>query len=694
MFVFKAAVLGAGTMGGQIAQTIAAAGIPVVMKDISPELVHAGLEEARNVTSGQINKLAQKGKITEQQASQQIEEIVGRIHGSTSYEGFGDVDFVIEAVPEKMAIKQAVFAELDAATPGHAILASNTSSLSITEIGEATLRPDKVVGFHYFYPASVMPLIEIVEGEETSAETVAAALTFAQAIRKQPIACAEVPGFVVNRILNSGTSEIWREQEQKKLSIKAIDEGVGAAGVIPMGPYFLVNLLGLDTVLHVAEHLADSYGSERFYVPKGMQKLVAEGKLGAKSGGDGFYSPSGDPNLPGDAQPDVDELVQLLVLKTFVEACLVLEEGVATHRDIDFGLMAGAGLDPRRGLLPPFMKADVEGLDVILERLENAHERHGERFAPPTILRRLVAQGRLGQKSGQGFYAYPQPDAQQPEGAEVVKLQTIRAAGGDPASGAAAVGAGGAGAGDGEGGVAIAWLANGQMNSIAPQVIEDLGKVWRHVKDSGIRALVIASSNPMLFSAGADIKAFTAMDEAGGEQLINSAHALLREIETSGVATIAAVNGLAFGGGCELAMACDVRLAARCAIFGQPEIKLGIIPGFGGTQRLPRLVGENKALEMNLIGDPLTADEAYEYGLVNRVLDDHELLDAALAWARKLAGQAPLAVEQIKRVSAAGELDAGIEAEKQGFDAVFRSQDAREGIGAFLGKRAPRWTGK
>jgi 3-hydroxyacyl-CoA dehydrogenase len=299
MFVFKAAVVGAGTMGGQIAQTIAAAGIPVVLKDISEELVRAGLDEARNVTAGQVGKLVEKGKLTVEQGDAQIEEIVGRIHGTTAYEGFGEVDFVIEAVPERMEIKQAVFAELDAATPGHAILASNTSSLSITEIGEATLRPERVVGFHYFYPASIMPLIEIVEGEETSPQTVTAAVTFAQAIRKQPIACAEVPGFVVNRILNSGTSEIWREQEERGLSIKLIDEGVGAAGVITMGPYFLVNLLGLDTVLHVAEHLAESYGPERFYVPKGMQKLVSEGKLGAKTGGDGFYSPAGEPNLPG-----------------------------------------------------------------------------------------------------------------------------------------------------------------------------------------------------------------------------------------------------------------------------------------------------------------------------------------------------------------------------------------------------------
>ncbi len=680
MFVFKAAVVGAGTMGGQIAQTIAAAGFPVVLKDISEELVQAGIDEARNVTAGQVGKLVERGKLTAEQGDAQIAEIVGRIEGTTSYAGFGDVDFVIEAVPERMEIKQAVFAELDAATPGHAILASNTSSLSITEIGEATLRSDKVVGFHYFYPAAVLPLIEVIEGDETSQETLTAAVTFAQAIRKQPIVCAEVPGFVVNRILNAGTSEIWRAQEEQGLSIKLIDEGVGAANVVPMGPYFLVNLLGLDTVLHVAEHLAESYGDERFYVPKGMQKLVAQGKLGAKTGGEGFYNPQGEPNLEGDGEPDVPALVELLTLKTFVEACLVLEEGVATHRDIDFGLMAGAGLDPRRGLMPPFMRADAEGLDTILERLESAQERHGERFAPPTILRRLVAQGRLGQQSGQGFYAYPRPDVDDSVGGapddaapptQVVKLET-RADG-----------------------VAIAWLANGQMNAIAPAVIEDLGKVWAQVKaaDPPVHALVIASSNPFLYSAGADIKAFTQLDEAGVRKLVDDAHALFRELGSERIATIAAVNGLAFGGGCELAMACDLRIVARSAIFGQPEIKLGIIPGFGGTQRLPRLVGQSKALEMNLIGDPMLAEEAYEYGLASAVVDDHELLDTALSWARRLAGQAPLALEQIKRVSAAGDLDEGIAAEKAGFTTAFASADAREGIAAFLGKRAPRFKG-
>src|SRR3989454_3747531 len=197
----------------------------------------------------------------------------------------------------------------------------------------------------------------------------------------------------------------------------------------------------------------------------------------------------------------------------------------------------------------------------------------------------------------------------------------------------------------------------------------------------------------MLFCAGADIKAFTTMDAERGRKLVETTHALMRGMERSRVATIAAVNAIAYGGGNELAMACDVRVAAESALFGQPEINLGIIPGFGGTQRLPRLVGESKALEMNLTGDPILADEAFELGLANRVVEDHELLDTALAWARKLAAQAPLALAQIKRVSGVGDLQQGLAAEQQAFATVFASEDAREGIAAFLAKRSPRFRG-
>jgi 3-hydroxyacyl-CoA dehydrogenase len=291
MFVFKAAVVGAGTMGGEIAQVIAAADIPVVLKDVDQRFVDAGLEKAREVTQGQLAKLVAKERLTQEQAEAQAEELLGRIQGTLDYDGFGDVDFVIEAVPEKMEIKQAVFADLDAATPGHAILASNTSGLSISEIGDATERPDKVVGFHFFWPASYMRLVEVVEGDETSAETAQAAANFAQAIRKTPIRCGECPGFVVNRILGSLASEMWRYQDESGVSVEEIDAYVQEHKLAPMGPFRLSDMTGLDTTLKVAHDLRDAYG-DRFHVHAAMERLVADGHLGQKTG-KGFYEYGG-----------------------------------------------------------------------------------------------------------------------------------------------------------------------------------------------------------------------------------------------------------------------------------------------------------------------------------------------------------------------------------------------------------------
>jgi enoyl-CoA hydratase/3-hydroxyacyl-CoA dehydrogenase len=355
-------------------------------------------------------------------------------------------------------------------------------------------------------------------------------------------------------------------------------------------------------------------------------------------------------------------LVERFSLKALVECCLVLEEGVAGIKDIDIGMMAGAGILPG-----PFARADEMGLDVALEALERAQSEWGEWFEPPLILRRLVAQGRLGKKTGQGFFPYPQPD--QGEQRESVLLET-------------------------RGDAAIAWLNRPPTNALSPQLINELNEVWESVEGKA-RALVIASSNPFTFSAGADIKAFTSMDpEKEGRELVERVHSFARSMERSRTVTIAAVNSIAFGGGCELAMSCDFRIAADSATFGQPEINLGIIPGFGGTQRLPRLVGEGKALEMNLTGTPIGSWEALRVGLVNQVVPDHELFDTAMSWARKMAQQPPIAIEQIKQVSHRPDLDEGLRAEGEAFATAFGSEDAKEGIGAFLGKRTPKFQGK
>src|SRR3954463_6599007 len=253
-----------------------------------------------------------------------------------------------------------------------------------------------------------------------------------------------------------------------------------------------------------------------------------------------------------------DTLVERSQLKALVEACLVVEEGVAGTKDVDIGMMAGAGVMPG-----PFARADERGLDDVLEALERAQAEWGDSFEPPALLRRLVNQGRLGQKAGQGVFPYPQPDGGQER--ETIALET-------------------------RGDVAIVWLNRPPANPLSPQVIKELSALWEEI-DGKLRAVIFASSNIFTFSAGADIKEFTKMTpDEEGRDLIESGHRFMRSMEQSRTATIAAVNSIAYGGGCELSMACDFRVAAESASFGQPEINLGIIPGFGGTQRLPRLV--------------------------------------------------------------------------------------------------------
>ena len=323
----------------------------------------------------------------------------------------------------------------------------------------------------------------------------------------------------------------------------------------------------------------------------------------------------------------------------------------------------GAGIMP--GPFAPRRRARARrGRSQALERAE---QEWGDALEPPLILRRLVNQGRLGKKSGQGFFPYPQPDAEQ---RETVALET-------------------------RGDIAILWLNRPPANPLSPQVIKELADLWKKVDGKAARD-VIASSNIFTFSAGADIKEFTKMDAPTGRRAARGRARFMSAMEKSRTVTIAAVNSLAFGGGCELAMACDFRIAAESATFGQPEINLGIIPGFGGTQRLPRLVGEGKALEMNLRGD---ADRrlrgASSFGLVNQVVPDHELFDTALSWARKLAEQAPLAIEQIKQVSAQRRPRRGPRGRgARRSPTAFGSEDAKEGIGAFLGKRQPKFQGK
>jgi enoyl-CoA hydratase len=244
-----------------------------------------------------------------------------------------------------------------------------------------------------------------------------------------------------------------------------------------------------------------------------------------------------------------------------------------------------------------------------------------------------------------------------------------------------------------EGPVAVATIDHPPVNAISGSVVAGLAEALAACEgDPGCRALVLTGAGPKFFSAGADITEF-----GGGAEGLGGAMDLTLRFERSRLPVIAAVNGVAFGGGCELSLACDLRICSSNARFGQPEIKLGIIPGWGGTQRLPRLIGRAAAMELLLTGDPIDAERALELRLVTEVVPAEDLRSAALRWAGMLAAQAPLALAATKRAVLEGAplpIDQALAVEQREFAALFSTEDAAEGIGAFLQKRAPQFKGR
>ncbi|MFQ5945165.1 MAG: 3-hydroxyacyl-CoA dehydrogenase [Anaerolineae bacterium] len=409
MYIFKAGVVGAGTMGAEIAQVISFSGLPVALVDVDRSALDRGMERIKGIYQRRVDR----GKMDRRTMAERMDLIsVGTDHGALA-----DADIVIEAIPEELDLKREAFRMLDGLCSPTALLASNTSALSVSELGAASGRPEKLVGMHFFFPAHIMKLVEVVPGLETSQDTVDTTVGFAESLRKIPVVVQECPGFVVNRLLLPFLNEATYCLQEEAATAGEIDDAIVGFGM-PMGPFTLADALGLDVAWSVAQTLYEAYG-ERMAPALLLRRLVEAGRTGEKSGA-GFYGYAGELEEP------LEEMIQAVQEETGIagtefklERCLYpmvneasrcVQERIAEASDIDLAMIYGTGM--RRGEEPmgPLRMADEIGLDQILGELEELEARHGPRFRPSRLLRLKVRAGHLGTKTGRGFLEHPGGD--------------------------------------------------------------------------------------------------------------------------------------------------------------------------------------------------------------------------------------------------------------------------------------------
>ena len=393
--VRRAAVIGAGTMGGGIAMSFANAGIPVAVLELSPEALERGLAVVRKNYAASVAR----GSLAQASAA----EALARIRGVSDYAALGDADIVVEAVYEDLKVKQAVFARLDEVAAAHAILATNTSTLDIDAIAASTSRPEKVVGTHFFSPANVMKLLENVRGARTSAETIATVMALGRTLGKVPVLAGNCDGFIGNRMLAfyGAEAEFLLEEGATPEQVDRVIEGFGFA----MGPFAMRDLAGNDVGLLVRK--GRKLPADERWSPI-LERIVADGRLGQKSGR-GFYRYEGRTRLPDPAVtalveavsrelgiprrniPD-EEILERLLHPLVNEGARIVAEGIAIRAsDIDVVYVNGYGFPAYRG--GPMFWAELSGLKRVVETMRTLAPTHGARWRPAPLLERLAAGG-------------------------------------------------------------------------------------------------------------------------------------------------------------------------------------------------------------------------------------------------------------------------------------------------------------